>query len=92
MSVLNVLSCLGGYFKSNEFDVDIQKMADAAELSEDDFEKELKVLEADGSISIVDNKITLLTIEPTTDKNFNEMYEPVETFEWKKGMKLVLDK
>lgn len=88
----NVLSCLGGYFKSKEFDLDITKAADLAEISEDEFSEELKVLAINGDINIDGNKITLVNIEPKICKKFNDLYMPVETMTWNKNTKLVLDK
>ena len=41
---------------------------------------------------IMMNKVTLINIEPKTSKKFNDLYAPVETMVWSKGMKLQLDK
>ena len=36
--------------------------------------------------------VTLLNIMSKSNKKFNDLYAPVETMEWGKGMKLKLDK
>lgn len=92
MSILKTLSYLGGYFNSKEFELDIPKIADVAELSEEDLEKELQELQSKGIIDRVNNNITLIGIEPKKNKIFNDTYAPVETMNWDKHVMLKLDK
>ncbi len=87
-----VLSYLGSYFNSNEFELDIPKIADVSEMTEEEVENELNELQMKGDISLDGNKVTLINIKPKKSQKFNDLYAPVETMIWGKGMKLVLDK
>lgn len=87
-----ILSYLGSYFNSNEFELDIPKIADVSEMTEEEVENELNELQMKGDISLAGNKVTLINIKPKKSQKFNELYAPVETMIWGKGMKLVLDK
>lgn len=92
MTIRTILSYLGGYFKSSTYEVDIPKVADIAELFEEDVINELEELQANGDIDLDENKVTLIKISPRTNKKFNAEYRPVETMVWDKGAKLKLDK
>jgi hypothetical protein len=92
MNISKVLSFLGGYFNANEFELDIPKIADVSELSEEEVTSELQALLASGDISVAGNKVTLIKLIPEISKSFNELYAPVETMLWGKGEKLKLDK
>ena len=92
MSIIKILSYLGGYVNKTEFELDIPKIADIAEMSEDELIDELKHLQSKGDISIDGNNVSLVNIKPKSNKKFNDLYTPVETMEWSKGMKLTLDK
>lgn len=92
MNIATVLSFLGGYYDSIEFELDIPKIADILEAAEEDIEREIKKCQSNGDIKLEDNKVTLINITPKKDKKFNSQYAPVETIEWGKGMKLKLDK
>lgn len=92
MSVSKVLSYLGGYFNSTEFELDLPKVADIAEYEEEELTAELEELQVVGDIKLDGNKVTLINIEPKISKKFNDLYAPVETMVWGKGMKLQLDK
>lgn len=87
-----VLSYLSSYFNSNEFELDIPKIADVSEMTEEEVENELNDLQSKGDISLDGNKVTLINIKPKKNQKFNDLYAPVETMTWGKGMKLVLDK
>ncbi len=87
-----ILSYLGSYFNSNEFELDIPKIADVSEMTEEEVEAELAELQLVGDISLDGNKVTLINIKPKKSQKFNDLYAPVETMTWGKGMKLVLDK
>lgn len=87
-----VLSYLGSYFNSNEFELDIPKIADVSEMTEEEVENELNELQMKGDISLDGNKVTLINIKPKKSQKFNDLYAPVETMIWSKGMKLQLDK
>lgn len=87
-----ILSYLGSYFNSNEFELDIPKIADVSEMTEEEVENELDELQMKGDISLDGNKVTLINIKPKKSQKFNDLYAPVETMVWGKGMKLVLDK
>lgn len=87
-----ILSYLGSYFNSNEFELDIPKIADVSEMTEEEVEAELSELQLVGDISLDGNKVTLINIKPKKSQKFNDLYAPVETMTWGKGMKLVLDK
>ena len=93
MSIREVLSYLGGYFGSNTFTLDMSKVEDISEYESDEFISELTKLQSSGDIIIsLNNSITLVNIKPQVNETFNDLYKPVETFEWKKGTKLVLDR
>lgn len=93
MSVKEVLSYLGGYFGSSTFILDMNKVEEISEYESDEFISELTKLQSSGDITIsLNNSITLVNIKPQTNETFNNLYKPVETFEWKKGTKLVLDR
>jgi hypothetical protein len=92
MEIVNVLSFLGGYFNSEEFELDISKISDITELSEDEIQSELTALQENDIIGLDNTKVTLINIKPKKNKKFNDLYAPVETMEWGKGMKLKLDK
>ena len=92
MEVNEILSYLGGYFKSTIFDLDITKIADLAELSEDEVIDYLEKLKLASDIDLENNKVELKTIIPQNNKEFNDLYKPVETFEWKRHEKLIFDK
>ena len=92
MTITNVLSFTGGYFNSKKFELDIPKIADILEASEEDIEREIKKCQSNGDIKLDGNIVTLINIEPKKDKKFSEQYAPVETIEWGNGMKLKLDK
>ena len=87
-----ILSYLGSYFNSDKFELDIPKIADVSEMTEEEVEAELSELQLTGDISLDGNKVTLINIEPKKNQKFNELYAPVETMTWSKGMKLKLDK
>jgi len=87
-----ILSYLGSYFNSNEFELDIPKIADVSEMTEEEVEAKLAELQLVGDISLDGNKVTLINIKPKKSQKFNDLYAPVETMTWSKGMKLVLDK
>lgn len=87
-----ILSYLSSYFNSNEFELDIPKIADVSEMTEEEVETELSELQLIGDISLEDNKVTLINIQPEENQKFNDLYTPVETMTWGKGMKLQLDK
>lgn len=87
-----ILSYLGSYFNSNEFELDIPKIADVSEMTEEEVENELNELQMKGDISLDGNKVTLINIKPKKSQKFNDLYAPVETMVWGKGMKLKLDK
>lgn len=87
-----ILSYLGSYFNSNEFELDIPKIADVSEMTEEEVEAELAELQLIGDISLDGNKVTLINIKPKKNQKFDDLYAPVETMTWGKGMKLVLDK
>lgn len=87
-----VLSYLGSYFNSNEFELDIPKIADVSEMTEEEVENELNELQMKGDISLDGNKVILINIKPKKSQKFNDLYTPVETMIWGKGMKLQLDK
>ena len=91
MDVKKIVSYLGGYFNSTDFEFDISKVADIAEVSENEVMEELDNLQSAGDIKIEGNTITLINIKPDISKKFNNLYAPVETVEWKKGTKLKLD-
>lgn len=92
MSINEILSYLSGYLNKTEFELDIVKVADIAEMSEDEFMDELQKLQSDGYINFDGSNVTLINIKPKTNKKFNELYAPVETMEWTEGMKVILDK
>lgn len=87
-----ILSYLGSYFNSDKFELDIPKIADVSEMTEEEVEAELSELQLTGDISLDGNKVTLINIEPKKNQKFNDLYAPVETMTWSKGMKLKLDK
>ena len=87
-----ILSYLGSYFNSSEFDLDIAKIADISEMTEEEVEKELNELQTKGNIKLNNGKVTLINIKPRKNEEFNNLYAPIETITWSKGMKLVLDK
>ena len=74
MNFIEVLSYVGGYYTSTEFELDIVKLADVAELSEDEVLNELQELQSNGDISIDDNTIKLINIPVKTNKAFNDLY------------------
>lgn len=92
MSISKILSYLGGYLNKIEFEINISKVADIAEMSEDELIEELQQLQSNGYINFDGSNVTLISIKPKFNKKFNELYAPLETMEWSKGMKLVLDK
>ena len=92
MELKKVLSCIGGYLDSTEFELDLPKIADVSEYSEEDVIAELGLLKSTGDINMDGSVVTLVNIKPIKNKKFNELYAPVETIDWQKGMKLVLDK
>lgn len=92
MNIDKALSYLGGYFSSTEFELDIPKLADILEITEEELTESLQTLQTVGDIKLEENKLTLVNILPRKNKKFNELYTPVETFVWGKGMKLKLDK
>lgn len=93
MSMKNILSCLGGYFNSTKFELDIPKIAEVVDLTEDEITSELNDLQNTGDIVLNDdNSVELINITTKVSKKFNDLYAPVETLEWKPGMKLKLDK
>lgn len=92
MILKSVLSCLSGYLNATSFTLDLPKVADVAEASEDEVLEELDNLKKSGDIDFDGTTITLLNIKPRTSKKFNDLYAPVETIEWKKGAKLKLDR
>ena len=92
MSIIKILSYLGGYTNKTEFELDIPKIADIAEMSEDELNEELQKLQSNGYINLDGSNVTLNNIKPKSNKKFNELYAPLETMEWSKGMKLTLDK
>lgn len=87
-----ILSYLGGYFNSNEFDLDISKISDISELTEEEIIDNINKLQASGDISYFNNKVTLKTIIPVENKQFNEEYKPIETVVWEKHSMIKLDK
>lgn len=87
----NILSCLSGYLDSKEFELDIPKIADVSEMSEEEVIEELHTLHSNGEIQLNDNKVILTTISPKNSKKFNDLWTPVETMVWKKNTKLKLD-
>lgn len=87
-----ILGFIGGYYDSDEFELDIPKIADISELSEEQVIQELEELQKNKDITIVNNIVTLHNIVHKKSKKFNNLYAPVETIYWTKGMKLVLDK
>lgn len=89
--IRETLSCISGYYNSNEFDLDIPKIADAAEIDEEELIEELNILQNNGDIKINDNKITLINIPPKKDENFNNFWKPMETIVWEEGTKIKLD-
>lgn len=89
--VNTILGYLGGYFKNTTYELDIPKIADVSELSEDEIENELSKLQTNGDISINDNTITLIKISPKSNEKFNDLYRPVETMNWDKNTMLKLD-
>ena len=91
MEIKEVLSCLGGYYSSNTFELDIPKIADISEFNEEEVIQEVKNLKVAGDILVNNNLVTLIDVKATQNKEFNDLYRPVETFEWKKGEKLRLD-
>ena len=92
MSIIKILSYLGGYFNKTEFELDISKIADIAEMSEDELIDELKQLQSKGDINMNGNNVSLVNIKPKSNKKFNDLYTPVERMEWTKGMQLTLAK
>ena len=86
------LSYLGGYFNSNTFKLDLCKMADYAEMSEDEFLNELNELHKTNDIIFKNDEITLVTIKPILNKNFNESYKPIEEMICKPGEVFKIDK
>lgn len=92
MEIYNILSYLGSYFDSDSFELDIPKIADICECSEEEIINQLSALTLDGTISLNGNFVTLNCIEKEINKQFNALYAPVETVEWKKGTNLILDK
>lgn len=91
MEIKEVLSCLGGYYGSNTFELDIPKIADISEFNEEEVIQEVKNLKLAGDILVNNNLVTLIDVKAKQDKEFNDLYRSVETFEWKKGEKLRLD-
>ena len=89
--IKNVLSYLGGYFNSNTFELDIPKIVDASEFTEEEIIQELKKLQLSGDIKLDKNNITLINIKAKKNKEFNDLYKPVEIIDWVKGTKLKLD-
>ena len=93
MEIINVLSYLGGYFGSSTFTLDMNKVEEISEYDSDELISELTKLQSSGDIKVsLNNSITLVNIKPQVNEEFNDLYKSVETFEWKKGTKLVLDK
>lgn len=92
MTIVKILGYLGGYFNATEYELDIPKIADISESSEDEVNVELQKLQSNGDIDICDNKITLIKISPKNNKKFNELYSPVETLILGKNSMLKLDK
>lgn len=92
MEIYNVLSYLGGYFDNDSFELDIPKIADICECTEEEVIAKLNEFAAEDAIILDGNFITLNTIKRETNKQFNTLYAPVETIEWKKGTNLILDK
>ena len=92
MSITSVLSYLGGYYNSTTFELDMFKVADVSESSEDELNFVLQELSLNGDISIDNDMITLITILPEINERFNELYSPVETVKWDKNTMLKLDK
>lgn len=90
--IKQILSYLGGYYNSKIFNLDIINMTDISEMSDEEFINELNSLNDSKDIIFKDNVITLITIKPVVNKNFNNTYKKVETFEWKAGSSLKLDK
>lgn len=89
--IKKILSCLGGYFDNRSFKLDLPKVAEIAEVSEEEVLTELNKLKESKDIEFNNDTITLLTIEPKTSRKFNSLYAPTETFIWNKGTKLKLD-
>lgn len=89
--ISNVLSCLSGYLKSKKFELDIPKIADVSEMSEEEVMTELHSLESNGDIKLEGNSVELIKISPKNSKKFNDLWAPVETMPWGKNMKLKLD-
>lgn len=92
MEVKEVLSLFGGLYNSKEFDLNLDAMMNAAEMSDDEFVEELEKLAENGDIQFENDRITLVTIEPKVDTRFNKEYGPTEVFYWEPGTKLILDK
>lgn len=92
MEIKQILSYLGGYHNSTKFELDIPRIADVAELTEEEVVTDLNELQSKKEIKLEDNMVTLLNIMSKSNKKFNDLYAPVETMEWGKGMKLKLDK
>lgn len=87
----DILSYIGGYLNSNSFELDISKIADVSEIEEAEVLKELDILQSNGDIELKNDKITLVTIPLTINKNFNELWTPIEEFIWKPNMIIKLD-
>lgn len=92
MNVKNILSYLSSLLKTDEFEIDIVKLSEIADLSEEEFENELIDLQTKNDIEYSNNTVKLINIKPKKNKKFNDLYNPVETFEWTQNMKLVFDK
>lgn len=92
MEIKKVLSFIGGFENSTEFTLDLSKVSDISEYTEEEVTEELNKLQEKGDIIIDGNNITLINIKPKKNQKFNDLYAPVETMTWSKGMKLKLDK
>ena len=92
MEIKKVLSFIGGFENSTEFKLDLSKVSDISEYTEEEVTEELNKLQEKGDIIMDGNNITLINIKPKKNKNFNDLYAPIETMIWGKGMKLKLDK
>lgn len=92
MEVKEVLSLFGGLYNSKEFDLNLDDMMNAAEMSGDEFVEELEKLAENGDIQFENDRITLVTIEPKVDTRFNKEYGPTEVIYWEPGTKIILDK
>lgn len=92
MEVKEVLSLFGGLYNSKEFDLNLNDMMNAAEMSDDEFVEELEKLAENGDIQFENDRITLVTIEPKVDTRFNKEYGPTEVINWEPGTKIILDK